>query len=140
VLLGTAVSDRGIGQYLSDLAIYKYLVVTASLTSASAELPGVFSGNPRPAIVKASLWTLKFEVLCYIGLALLGHLSFLNRQKFSSLLLATWIPVGAFLVLQDAKLLNSVEQAGRFWIFFHSVLHSLSTGTLSRSRAGLRLP
>lgn len=118
VLVGMMLSDRGTARYLFDPAIYKYVAVTASLTTASAELPGVFSANPHPTIVNASLWTLKFEVLCYIGLALLGHVGFLNRQKFSSLLLATWIPVGAFLILQDAKVLNSVEQAGRFLICF----------------------
>lgn len=112
------VTDYGALQYFFDVQVFKYAVATASLASAAVELPGVFSGNPFPTIVNASLWTLKFEVLCYIILAIVGRFGFLNRQKFSVLMMATWLVAGAVLIFHNEGVLNSFEQAARFWLCF----------------------
>lgn len=116
--LGAALSECSLWQYVSDKRVVKYALTTLSLSSASAELPGVFYGNPHPSIVNGSLWTLKFEVLCYIILGLLGCLGLLQRQRFSLLVMATWLLAGAFLMQRDGGLLTSLDQAARFWLSF----------------------
>ncbi|RYH13355.1 MAG: acyltransferase, partial [Alphaproteobacteria bacterium] len=47
-------------------------ILGANLLLANAfPLPDLFSANPVPA-VNGALWSIKFEFLCYLGLALLG--------------------------------------------------------------------
>ena len=54
------------------------------------ELPGVFDGLPYPRAVNGSLWTIPVEVLCYIGVALLGRWGLLRRRTvLVALLVAT---------------------------------------------------
>ena len=35
-------------------------------------LPGVFANNPVPEIIDSSLWTIKYEIFCYIIIAIMG--------------------------------------------------------------------
>jgi peptidoglycan/LPS O-acetylase OafA/YrhL len=62
-------------------------------------LPGVFSSNPYP-FVNVQLWTIPFELACYLtllGLSLIGayrrRAIFLTTTLISMLLLQYWIPV-----------------------------------------------
>jgi hypothetical protein len=64
---------------LQNISIYRIMVST---------LPGVFVHNPFPGFVNGSLWTLFFEVACYIGLFLAGIAGLLRRQQFVWMLLA----------------------------------------------------
>ncbi len=41
-------------------------------------LPGLFSENPLPHVINGSLWTLKFEVMCYGAVALFGVMGLLR--------------------------------------------------------------
>lgn len=54
----------------------------------------MFTHNPLPDYVNGSLWTLFFEVPCYIGLFIAGVLGFLRRDRFAWLVSA-WAPVYA---------------------------------------------
>ncbi len=47
-------------------------------------MPGLFENTPFPLSENASLWTLKFEVLCYLGVVLFGVLGIL-RSKWATL-------------------------------------------------------
>ncbi len=71
-LLGPALSTLGIADYLRHSELYSYLAKTLFLTTGLARLPALFSDNPVPHVVNLSLWTLKYEVLCYGLLALMG--------------------------------------------------------------------
>src|SRR5574337_826527 len=42
-------------------------------------LTGLFTENHYPNAVNGSLWTLFWEFLCYIGVAVLGNLKILNK-------------------------------------------------------------
>lgn len=60
------------GAYLSEWQPWKYLVRNAVLVAGVVyKLPGVFAGNPYPATVNGSLWTLPYEVRLYLALLLL---------------------------------------------------------------------
>ena len=73
-------------------AVPEYIFDSLTLFKRNGNLPGVFDNNPLPNAVNGSLWTLQFEVLCYIGVLLLGSLGFLkSRAKFSFVVLISLI-------------------------------------------------
>jgi peptidoglycan/LPS O-acetylase OafA/YrhL len=51
-------------------------------------LPGVVARDGSPSIVNGALWTLHFEVLCYIALVIFWAAGLLSRRKF---FLALWL-------------------------------------------------
>jgi peptidoglycan/LPS O-acetylase OafA/YrhL len=80
-VLGPIVSNLGMADYLKDSRVAAYIVKTLTLSTGSAPLPGVFTDVPLTNLVNVSLWTLKFEVLCYIALAVLG-VAGLMRERY----------------------------------------------------------
>src|SRR5947199_9181830 len=80
------------GDYFSKALIYGNL---CSLTLfRSYDLPKVFSSNTVPVVVNGSLWTLRYELICYIFLALSGATGLLRRGWFVLLVTLVLIPVG----------------------------------------------
>ena len=71
-ILGPIVSKSDLASYFSSRELPLYLAKTVFLTTGSAPLPQVFTELPAPNLVNLSLWTLKYEVLCYIGLGIIG--------------------------------------------------------------------
>ncbi len=71
-VLGPLVTRLTLGEYFSSPGLYAYVAKTLALTTGAAPLPGVFETVPYAGYVNSSLWTLKYEVLCYLILALLG--------------------------------------------------------------------
>lgn len=66
-----------------------YIWRNATLYPMDYDLPGVFEDNPWPKTINGSLWTLFYEVICYVGVLLGGVLGLLTRQ---------WVYLAAFLV------------------------------------------
>jgi len=85
LLLGPWVTALPVGQYLTDGGVLAYIVRTLSLSTGSAPLPGVFADLPVANAVNLSLWTLKYEVACYILLALFG-IAFLKLERLRPVL------------------------------------------------------
>lgn len=50
------------------------------LGSSVSELPGVFVSNPFPITINGSLWTLPYEVICYLGVLVCGALGLLRKR------------------------------------------------------------
>ena len=85
-LIGPIVSRLAPADYLMNPGLYGYLAKTLTLSTGSASLPGVFETVPYAGYVNSSLWTLKYEVLCYVGLALLGFVGlFQPRWRWPAL-------------------------------------------------------
>jgi peptidoglycan/LPS O-acetylase OafA/YrhL len=118
VVFGIVVSECSVFEYLSDTRVITYALKTMSLSTASAELPGVFAGNPYPSVVNGSLWTLKFEVVCYLLLALLNTVGLLERRRVSLFLPTVGIVASAFLLYKFGGYASSLEQLARFWLCF----------------------
>jgi len=72
LVIGPVVSHFSIREYFASSVLPAYILKTLSLSTGSAHLPGVFKGLPVSENVNMSLWTLKYEVLCYVGLACAG--------------------------------------------------------------------
>lgn len=72
LLIGPIFTTLSSADYFSSSAVWRY-VVRGTLVLGSPQLPGVFESNPYPYVTNASLWTLTYEVLMYLILALIGH-------------------------------------------------------------------
>lgn len=80
LVLGPWLTTLPLPVYWRDGATWHYLV-TAGAWSIQYPLPGVFAGNPHPAAVNGSLWSLPYELTCYLVLALLSLLPGSLRTK-----------------------------------------------------------
>ncbi len=119
-VLGPIVTNLSMAEYLKDSRVAAYIVKTLTLSTGSAPLPGVFTDVPLANLVNVSLWTLKFEVLCYIALALLGVAGLMkDRYRVWSMIgLALFVSV-VFLrqPLPDAKY-TAVDNIRYLMLFF----------------------
>lgn len=94
VVLGITVLVAGLWLAAAPPRVYwaatpEYLVRNATLFFLRYELPGVFEGNPYGPAINGSLWTLNYEVLCYLGIFLAGIAGLLRRRLgMTALLLA----------------------------------------------------
>ena len=85
LVLGPILTNRSLTSYFTDPQLYTYAKNILTLTIRY--LPGVVDRAGSPAIVNGALWTLHFEVLCYLALAAIFVIGLLKRRKF---LLALW--------------------------------------------------
>jgi peptidoglycan/LPS O-acetylase OafA/YrhL len=79
-VLGPIVSALPVAEYFKSPELYGYAMKTLALTTGSAPLPGVFETNAYADYVNSSLWTLKYEVACYLALGALGVAGLFDRK------------------------------------------------------------
>ena len=100
LVLGPLLTTQPVLQYFLAGGVWKYIGVTMGLITANAPLPGVFAHNPVPDIVNLPLWTLKYEAMCYFGLAVLGLAGLMRSPRAVTLVLAplllAWVAIAAF--------------------------------------------
>lgn len=65
-------------EYLSSTQLYAYFLNI--IGDIHFELPGVFKDNPFPGFVNGQLWTIPFELECYLALILLSVSTLLKRR------------------------------------------------------------
>lgn len=87
-VLGPAVTALSLGTYLTDPQTWLYPLRSSLLITFDGRLPGVFEGNPLPAAVNGSLWTLPVEAVAYAVVAVLGLLALLARPRALIVLVA----------------------------------------------------
>lgn len=51
-------------------------------------VPGALSSTPLPGVLNGSLWTLAWELMCYVGIAVLAAVGWLQRRRLVLLLAA----------------------------------------------------
>jgi peptidoglycan/LPS O-acetylase OafA/YrhL len=78
VLLGPSLTRSSLSSYFSDPSLYLY--AKNALTLTTRYLPGVTYEDGRPVLINGALWTLHFEVLSYVALALMSVLNLLHRR------------------------------------------------------------
>lgn len=119
LVLGPLVSAFSPGQYFSSETLWTYIGLTLALKTGSAPLPGVFEHVPMANIVNLSLWTLKFEVVCYALLGL-GGTALLSRHRPRPLGLALAAGFAAFLLWKHPALVegNTVFDSLRYFALF----------------------
>lgn len=58
-----------------------YFLSNLTLIFPQHEMPGVFTNNPYPGVINGSLWTLPYELFCYIGVLAGGLAGVIARPK-----------------------------------------------------------
>jgi len=79
LILGPLLTTLPLAEYFSSASFRDFLLLNGSFLGFSSRLPGVFVENPMPYRVNVPLWTLRFEVECYVLVFGLGVLGLLNR-------------------------------------------------------------
>ena len=118
--LGPLVSMLEPSRYFTDPQVLGYIARTLSLSTGSAPLPGVFEAHPLPAIVNMSLWTLKYEVLCYAGLAFAGACG-LFKPAWRTVTAALLAGLLALIFIEQPKAIEtytSIDNIRYFALFF----------------------
>lgn len=119
-VLGPLVTSLSPAEYLASPQTYGYLKGLL-LKDTSLPLPGVFEQNPWPSAVNGSLWTLFYEVSCYVMVFVLG----ITRLLRGPVVLGLLGLVGAFNLfmtyfkgaLESTPLAFVVRLYGNFYIF-----------------------
>lgn len=86
LVIGPAMTTFTVRQYLTDPELRVFLLRTLTTLKSTAPLPGVFQENPLH-FAMGTVWTLKYEVVCYVAVLLTGLLGLL-RGRVPSLLVA----------------------------------------------------
>lgn len=89
---GAALTASPPSAYGADAPVY--VLRNLTLFSAQWKLSGMFEANPYPLVVNGSLWTLEYEVKCYLAataLGLLGALRSRRRMGVALVAFAVWL-------------------------------------------------
>lgn len=119
-VLGPLVTNLPASDYFRDPAIPAYILKTALLVTGAAPLPRVFDQLPAGGLVNMSLWTLKYEVACYVALAILGFTALRHRRPRELAALAL-IPLTFMLFLRapaEAATYSSTDNLRYFALYF----------------------
>ena len=118
LVLGAAMTGLPLAAYLRDPTLWSFIRGTLTTFKSNAALPGVFEANPYRAPL-GTIWTLKYEVLCYLGVLVAG-LCGLLRRRLPALLIVTALAAalaGAG-ALRGSELPKGLETALRLPLIF----------------------
>lgn len=99
LIVGPLFSELSLSDYFSHPETLRY-AITASALNISYTLPGVFDKNPFKGVINGSLWSLAYEVKCYL---VLGALFWIPVLKFRSRLLISIAFLTAIYVIRPAS-------------------------------------
>ena len=99
--LGSALTRLDLRAYWVDPATWRYLGGLLATFKTNAALPGVFPDNPL-RLPMGTVWTLKYEVICYAALLAAGLAGTL-RSRWPATMLAVLLFVGTVALEIDAK-------------------------------------
>jgi peptidoglycan/LPS O-acetylase OafA/YrhL len=116
LLLGPLLTQLPLMQYLSEYQFYRYFGNIVG--HVTFELPGLFSTNPWPEMVNANLWTLPWELWCYVFTFLLLLTGLISSESRKS----RWITAAVAAVLLaviiayfiDSDMFNVRQDSTRF--------------------------
>lgn len=105
LILGPLLTSLPLAAYFSDGLLPRYFLNIVG--DVQYLLPGLFETNPWPRTVNAQLWTLPFELMCYVTLAGLAVVGLHRRRRvFALVVLALNLVLAAH---------NVIEAAGSGW-------------------------
>ncbi|WP_112664248.1 acyltransferase family protein [Microvirga flavescens] len=85
LLLGAAVTSLPMRDYFGSAGLWRFISATLTSFKSNIALPGVFADNPLQ-FPMGTVWTLKYEVLCYVGVFVLGLMTLLRSRIAAALL------------------------------------------------------
>jgi peptidoglycan/LPS O-acetylase OafA/YrhL len=81
LIIGAVLTRLPLAEYFAHPGLWRFVVATLTSFKSAIALPGVFADNPYPFSM-GTVWTLKYEVICYLGVLLFG---------FAGLLIRPWV-------------------------------------------------
>lgn len=105
-VIGTIMTTLPLQRYFTDPVFFTYFWNLVG--HVQFFLPGVFESNPM-SVINLSLWTIPYELYCYLAIVILWMVGAVPRRKW--LLLALVIVAQLALPLRDA----SVDNMIRIW-------------------------
>jgi peptidoglycan/LPS O-acetylase OafA/YrhL len=87
LLVGGAMTRLPLTDYLENPGLRRFIADTLMNFKSNIALPGVFEGNPFQ-FPMGTVWTLKYEVLCYAGVLALGLIGLLRSRAAAFALVA----------------------------------------------------
>ncbi len=82
LVLGALMTTFDRSAYFSDPRLWRFITGTLTTFKSAAALPGVFETNPLPFPL-GTVWTLKYETLCYLGVLAAGLAGLLARPRIA---------------------------------------------------------
>ena len=117
LVLGAAMTTLDLRSYWSDPRLWRFITGTLTSFKSAAALPGVFESNPLQ-FPMGTVWTLKYESLCYLGVLAAGLGGLLLRPRLALaavLVLAAAVVAREIVAPHGAK---SIETALRLPLIF----------------------
>ncbi|MBW4023797.1 MAG: acyltransferase [Proteobacteria bacterium] len=93
VVIGLLFSNLSLRQYFSDASFRAYFLNI--LGDIHYNLPGVFEHNAFPRLVNGQLWTIPFELKCYMAISVIAIVG-LVRKKYAFLALVVLLNAAIF--------------------------------------------
>ena len=105
LILGPLVTELSVRSYFHAWEFYRYF--TNVFGYIQMRLPGVFDGNPYARIVNISLWTVPYELECYLVLTIAYMVGLVRRRMWFV------IVVGALTLAGTAEAFSSFDP---YWV------------------------
>ena len=126
-ILGPLFTSLALGEYFTDPKFFIYFLNAIGIIQY--ELPGVFLDNPFAVTVNAQLWTVPYELECYIALAALAILRFHRHPSaFLALLVLICLAGGVHAYFVENENFSNKHATGRILVIsflFGVVLYGL---------------
>ena len=101
LVVGSLATTLPILAYITNNLTWKYIENNILMISSQHELPGVFENNPFANAANASLWTLRYEILMYLLLSIIGFIA--NEKKLKWLCLIVLLFFSASWIFNELK-------------------------------------
>jgi peptidoglycan/LPS O-acetylase OafA/YrhL len=117
LLLGPMLTNLPLRTYLGEPSLWRFVSATPTTFKSTLALPGVFEANPFK-FPMGTVWTLKYELLCYGGVLVTGLIGLLRARSLvlAILLLLTLAAFGREIISPDGG--KGVETALRLPLIF----------------------
>eukprot|EP01037_Dinobryon_pediforme_P026507 gene26507-29052_t len=104
LLIGPMVTALPLSQYFTGNEFYRYLLNATG--DISYNLPGVFVHNPMARTVNSQLWTVPFELACYLSICALVIAGVRKHKILLPIGLVAWL---AFVVVRKFIIWHSID-------------------------------
>jgi peptidoglycan/LPS O-acetylase OafA/YrhL len=116
--VSVAIQGGSAARLLLSSAPVKYVVKNSAVAYVQFDIGGTPRGIPFPGMWNGSLWTLQYEVLCYIAVAGLGLVGLLGRRWFLPTAMALAVPWAALASYTLDGVPTVAQNGARFAVMF----------------------
>jgi len=119
-VFGPLFTTLSVWDYFSNWSVWTYAPAMGTLVTAKLELPGLYTTLAIPGNVNEPLWTLRYEAVMYIGLALVFWLGLFSTVRrfigFAILGLVGYAAISWFTDLRE--IITPLDHLSRFSLTF----------------------